>query len=187
MNNTWNIFNQELSLISMVYLSLILLVISVKLRWSINSYFMMRKLQIESHLICIISTTDLITDMQNHSVSEDLKDDIPTDIPIFDPSPPPTTPEALNVLTNLTNTLKHSWCPPLSTLQHPTAIRNTSDIVCSLQSIALSLKSYQLNNRQQQTLHGWLQSGSSSWLLFGEEECQGGFFFFACIYLRIPL
>ena len=43
-----------------------------------------------------------------------------------------------------------------------------SDIVSSLQTIALFLKSYQLNNQQQQTLHGWLLLGSSSQLAQGE-------------------
>jgi len=86
----------------------------------------------------------------------------PRTVPIVELSPPPTTPEALHALTTLT---KYFEALPVSSLQRPTTMRNTfevPDIVSSLQTIALSLKSYQLNNRQQQTLHGWLQSDSST-------------------------
>jgi len=80
-------------------------------------------------------------------VSEDLEDDMPTDIPVVELSPAPTTPEALHALMTLT---KYFEALPVSSLQHPTTMCNkfeVSDIVSSLQTIALSLKSYQLNNR----------------------------------------
>ena len=93
---------------------------------------------------------------------------LPTDIPILPDTSPPTTTKALHALTTLN---KYFEALPVSSLQHPTTMHNTSevsDIVSSLQTIALSLKSYQLNNQQQQTLHGWLLLGSSSQLAQGE-------------------
>jgi len=73
--------------------------------------------------------------MQNQSVSEDLEDAMPTDIPIVELSPPPTTPEALHAITTLT---KYFEALPVSSLQHPTTMRNTfevSDIVSSLRPL----------------------------------------------------